>query len=210
MRSSSTLRIGLGALVLLAALALSPGWVWAAGESGPRQTVEKLHAALLEAMTRAAELGYQGRYDLLQPVVRETYDLPTLARVVLGRHWAGLEGQQQSDFLQAFEQFSVATYASRFDGYAGERFETRAEQPLEHGDVAVRTALVKSDGSLVTLDYVVHQVEGGWRIVNVVADGVSELATRRAEYGSIIKQSGFERLLASIREKVAAYASGGG
>lgn len=178
-------------------------------EPAAAATVERLHDALLEAMREGETLGYAGRFERLQPVVEATYDLPSLARVALGRHWSSLDAGQQAAFVDAFGRFSVANYAARFASYGGERFETRAVERLQGEQVAVRTVLIKGDGGSVSLDYVLHPRDGQWGIVNVVADGVSELAMRRAEYGSLMKQSGFEGLLSVVEERIARLAAGG-
>ena len=165
--------------------------------------VERLQEALLEAMRNAASLGFSGRYDLLEPVVRRTHDLPAMAGFVLGRHGRTLSAEQRRRFEEAFAAFSVATYASRFDDYGGERFEQRGLQRRSAERVSVRTALIKPDGDEVRLDYLLQR-SGDWQIVNVVADGVSDLAVRRSEIDHIIRTEGFEAAIDALRDKVRA------
>lgn len=202
MRTLSLLPVRL--LALLAALAWLPGPVTAAETSVA--AVERLHASLLDVMQHARDLGYDGRYAKLDPVVRDVYDMDKLARFALGRYWKDISADQQRQFVDVFAALSVATYAARFDGYSGESFKTETSEPLENGDEVVRTSLLTSDGPSVHLDYVLHDAGGGThRIVNVIADGVSELATRRAEYGNVMKQGGFDALMAQIKDKIAHY-----
>lgn len=171
----------------------------------PTAVVDGLHASLLAVMRQADELGFEGRCAVLAPTVEGAYDLPALARAALGRHWRGLDPAQRERFLEAFTQFSIATYASRFDAYSGERFETLSEQPLDGGQALVRTRLLTGGGESVALDYVLLQRDGTWGIVNVIADGVSELATRRAEYSSLMRDSGFEALVGAIEARTRDY-----
>lgn len=194
----------LGCLLSLAWFLVGPE-IWAA-QSEPRAVVEDFHSVLLGVMQRAKDLGFEGRKDTLAPPILKGFDLPYIARIALGtRHWRSLSEDQQASMVDTFSRLSVATYASRFDGYSGERFVVVGEQPLRRGRALVRTELRQTDGDVVGLDYVLHSVGGEWRIVNVIADGVSDLALKRAEYGAVMTTVGFEALLAKLKEKIAEY-----
>ena len=64
---------------------------------------------------------------------------------------------------------------------------------------------LKSDGGKVSLDYILHLAGNEWRIINVIANGVSDLALKRADYTSYLKGKGFDALLAKLNEKIAQY-----
>ena len=91
----------------------------------------------------------------------------------------------------------------RFDAWSGERFETTGTRALKRGRVAVRTLLHLAGGETIRLDYVVRPGQDGWRIVNVVAEGVSELALRRAEYDTLMATGSFETLIGRIERRIA-------
>ena len=198
------LRKALLTLVLIVLpLSASHGAQTAAGS-----TVATLHSTLLDVMKRSQELGYKGRYEALNPVISDSFDFAAIARVVLGRYWSELKPEQQQAFVEAFTRLSVATYASRFDSFSGESF--RPVDATEQGDenVTVKTELVKADGGTVRLDYVLRPGEGErWRILNVVADGISDLSLKRADYTSIMKNEGYEALITKLNERVGRYAS---
>jgi len=168
----------------------------------PLQTVDTLHQALLEGMKNAQKLGFQGRYQHLEPVVRGNFDFPRIASIVVGRDWLTLDKPHQQEFLRVFSRLSIDTYADRFDAYAGEQFQYASTRDVKHGRKLVRTKLVKSNGEAVQLDYLLQQKDGKWLILNVVADGVSDLSLKRAEYTHIIKDKGFDTLLDKLREKL--------
>ncbi len=174
---------------------------------GPRDTVDTLHGALLDTMKEGRDLSYQGRRDRLAPVLRQAFDLPYLSKLVTGRYWRSLDATQRETMRKVFEDLTIATYASRFREYKGERFKYASEKPLKRGRVLVRTELIKSDGGIVRLDYVVSPRDSQWRIVNVLADGVSDLALKRADYASVISRQGFEQLLTKLNEQIDQYAS---
>ena len=167
--------------------------------------VENLHQTLLLVMKEGNQIGYQGRYDRLAPVITASFDMPFVAQIVLGRFWETFDGQQKSKFVETFGRLSIATYAANFDSYSGERFKVISEKEVSGGRVLVHTQIIKSDGGQVQLDYLLHRVDSQWRIINVVADGVSDLALKRADYTSFLKTNGIDSLLIKLNEKIVQY-----
>jgi phospholipid transport system substrate-binding protein len=179
-----------------------------AAEATPSAIVERLNGVLIEVMRGAEALGFEGRYARLAPVLSASFDFPWMARISAGRHWRALDEATRGRFVEAFGKLSIATYAARFDGYGGERFEVLGETPGRRKTVLVRNNLIKSDGEAVALDYLLKAAEGGWRVVDVFLDGkYSELALKRSEYGSVIKNHGFEALIQSLDDKAAQLAA---
>jgi phospholipid transport system substrate-binding protein len=176
-----------------------------AGERSATEVVEQLHAALLSAMKDGDKIGYQGRFDQLAPVIQSSFDMPFISRTVLGKYWETLTNEQRSRFLEAFTQQSIATYAANFDRYSGERFKMIPEKQVDGGRILVQSQLIKSDGGQVQLDYLLHRTGGQWRIVNIIAEGVSDLALKRADYSAFLKSKGFEDLLKKLNAKVNQY-----
>jgi phospholipid transport system substrate-binding protein len=177
-----------------------------AGDRGATEVVEKLHSGLLAVMKDGDKIGYQGRYDQLAPVINSSFDMPFISRTVLGKYWETFNSEQRSRFVEAFTQLSIATYAANFKSYSGERFKVISEEEVSGGRILVQTQLIKSDGGKVELDYLLHRADGEWRVINVIAEGVSDLALKRADYSSFLKNKSFEALIAKLNEKIAQYA----
>jgi len=171
----------------------------------PATVIEHFHATLLSVMQHADRLGYQGRYTTLEPEIRNTYDLTLVARLSIGRSWHTLSADQHKQFVTIFSRLVIATYASRFDGYSGETFNYISEQPLSHQRMLIHTQLTRSDDDAVQLDYILRHAHGHWRVINVIADGVSDLALKRADYAAVLKQDGFHALIGKLKAKVGQY-----
>lgn len=184
-------------------LAVASAAAATASDTLPTAPVETLHRTLLEIMRTASGSAAASRERSLEPAVRKVFDLGRLARVALGPHWNGLDSGQRAHMVDVVFRYTVASYAARFDGYSGERFETTGTRPLRRGRVLVRTLLHPPGGEPVRLDYVVQPSQDGWRIVNVVANGVSELALRRAEYDAVMAAEGFEGLVGRLERQIA-------
>ena len=173
--------------------------------SPPRVVVETFYRTLLDVMKQANSLGFDGRYRKLQPALEEAYNLPLMIRLAVGPQWTSLTPEQQSRLAEAFRRFTTATYANRFDGYEGEYFEVRGERAaVAGGATLVETRVVPPKGDAIELNYLLRQDDGRWRIIDVFLSGtISELATRRAEFTSVLRRDGPEGLVGMLERKVA-------
>ena len=176
----------------------------ASAQDGPTAVVQQLNDTLLGVMQEAESLGFAGRYERLEPVLGEVFAFPTMARVAAGSHWRGLTEDQQERLADAFARFSIATYANRFDGFSGERFEIGSQEEAARGSTIVESRIVTGSGERVALNYLLRRNTGTWRIFDVYLDGsISELATRRSEYTSILDDQGFEGLITRLEGRIA-------
>ena len=166
------------------------------------RVVEQWHAALLDVMRQARSLSVQGRYDQLKPVMDVCFDLPTMTRIAIGPLWPSIVPDQQAALTQAFSEWSIATYASRFNGFSGESFITSGETELRNGDRMVRTALNRPSNNPVQLNYLLRRTGNAWRVVDVyLAGSISELASRRADFSGLLTEGGPARLVAELRRR---------
>lgn len=171
--------------------------------------ISRLNDALLAAMKNAQTLGYNGRYQMLDSVIRETHDLARIAKFSVGKSWGEMTKQQQETFVDKFSRYSIATYVNRFDGFGGELFKTVSEQPLPRGRVLVKALLESPEYGVVNFDYILDQDDAQqWKIINIMADGVSDLALKRAHYTDIIKKKGVDALIDELITKTANYSIG--
>jgi phospholipid transport system substrate-binding protein len=170
----------------------------------PRQVVERLHATLLEVMQNADQLGYEGRYQRLEPVLEESYDFPFMIRIAVGPTWRELDESRRAEITELFTEVSIANYAARFDGYGGERFEILGEQPAPRDAVLVQSRIVRPDDEPIELNYLLKEFEDGWRIIDVLLDArYSELARQRAEFAAVLRDGGVPDLTATLERKIA-------
>ncbi len=200
-------------LFLAAGLVLCLCWPLppaAAAEEAPSDIVGRLNAVLMEVMQQADELGFSGRYDRLAPVLSEAFNFSLMARISVGRHWRKLANSDRDRLVDVFGRLSIATFAARFDGYSGERFEVLGENPALRKAILVRNRLIKNDGEAVEINYLLKTAEGRWRVVDVFLDAkYSELAMKRSEYGAVIKNAGFDELIRRLNEKITQLAAEG-
>jgi phospholipid transport system substrate-binding protein len=195
-----------------AAFALSLAAVETQAAALPPATLSAFYDTLLSVMKDGQKLGFDGRRQKLAPAVTKTFDLPLMTRLVVGLQWPSLSPDEQRQLVAAFTEFSVATYASQFDGYSGERFEVDPKTaPAPGSDVIVNTKLIQSSGDPVVLNYLLRQEQGDWRVIDVFLSGtISQLAARRSEFSAILRDQGASGLIAVLKEKTKALATGNG
>jgi phospholipid transport system substrate-binding protein len=190
-----------GCACLLIGYLIASAPVAAAGANGASDVVRLFYGQLLDTMQHAAALGAKGRYEKLQPIVLDTFDVPFMTRLSVGPPWATLSVKQKRRAAKAFGRYVTAVYATRFDGYSGEQFQVVSEQKIKHG-IMVRSQIVKSDGEPVSINYVLHDNDIGWQIRDVYLAGtISELATRRSEFAAILRTDGIDGLIAALNKK---------
>jgi phospholipid transport system substrate-binding protein len=165
------------------------------------ETVKGLYDALLGTMKSGRSLGQSGRFARLEPVVRRTFDIPTMARLSVGSSWVTLSEAQRQQVIESFGRYISAIYADRFDSYAGQKLQVTGEQPAAAG-LIVKSQIIKANGEPVNVDYMMRRNGDTWLISDIYLDGaISEVATRRSEFGAILKNEGIDGLIAALNRK---------
>ncbi len=166
-------------------------------------------AFLEDFSDRALELLADGtlsadqRRDGLQRFFRLGFDLDSISRFVLGRHWRAASEPERSEFKALFEAFIVGFYSNKLDGYSGETLRLGATRRLDDETAAVSSQIIRPRGAAIRLDWRLKNQDQNWRIVDVVVEGVSLAIVQRSEFDSVIRNNGgkVESLLAVLREK---------
>ena len=102
-----------------------------AAPAGGGDTVQGLYDALLSTMKNGRILGQSGRFTQLEPVIRRSFDIASMARLSVGPSWAGLTEAQRQQMTESYGRYISAIYADRFDSYAGQKLEGLASRPRQ-------------------------------------------------------------------------------
>jgi phospholipid transport system substrate-binding protein len=168
--------------------------------AAPANVVAELHAGIVAAAADPAR-GVDARFGELEPLVRRTHDLPYIAELSIRRYWAGLTDEQRQRFVAAFSRLSIMTYAARFGTATAATFEMSGSEDGGNGRVLVHAAINRASDPDVSLDYMLHERDGGWRIINILADQVSDLALKRAEYARVLSAGTIDDLIAELESQ---------
>jgi len=149
-------------------------------------------------------------------LLHQGFDIPFIARFVLGRYWRTATPSQRDAYMSAFGDFIVATYSSRFGGYDGETLTLVSERPAGNKDVVVKSRIDRPSGPPIEADWRVRVTGDRIRIIDVMVEGVSMAITQRSEFASVIGRVGLNGLVEALRARtskmpaVAASAGGSG
>ena len=190
------------ALLTLAVIA-SP----AEAESAAARRIEAYYQQLMPTLRAAGQLSVQERDRRFAPAITSAFDIGTMTRLATGPAWSKFSGAQQAAVREAFAQFLVADYAHQVTDYSGESFVVDPQTtPASGGGEIVRTKLLQPGGRTVQINYLVR----GGRVIDVYLNGtISDLATRRDEFASILAGGGgAEALVKTLRERTASLLAG--
>lgn len=193
------------------------GAVWAAGAApafaqGSAQQVpaaaafvERLAQRAIEGLT-ARDIDTAERTKRFRELLTESFDVPKIGRFALGAAWRTASAADREAYLKAFEDFIVATYASRFADYGGEQIRVVSSRRLDEGEAAVGTMFERARGEPVRVDWRLAPEGQSWKIIDVIIEGVSMAITQRDDFASTVQRNGgrIGPLVEQLREKARA------
>jgi phospholipid transport system substrate-binding protein len=181
-----------------------------AAEGGdPAAVIQHFYDDLLAVMREAKHLSFDERYKRLAPAVTRTFALALMSRLSVGPEWTQLSPDLQQRLTDVFSRYTISVYANRFDDFNGERFEVDANPTSNPNGMVVPTRMIKSNGEKVVLNYLLRQNSGAWQAIDIYLSGtISELATRRSEFTSVLHNGGAEALVKVLEQRTAALRTG--
>jgi phospholipid transport system substrate-binding protein len=195
LRASFTWLLVFVALVLSGLLPL-----WAQTPSAAVVKIQTYYQQLMPTIQQAGRLSVRERDRRFTPVITAVFDIATMARLAVGPAWTSFSAAQQTAVRDAFAQFIVADYASQISNYSGESFvvDPQTSPASRGGGEIVKTKLLQPDGRTVNINYLVR----GERVIDIYLNGtISDLATRRDEFASIIASGGADALIKRLRDR---------
>lgn len=130
------------------------------------------------------------------------FDLPYIAKLIIGRTYRTLKPVQQAEYQQLFADFVLKTYTARMTQYSGQTFRIDGAQPAGKRDVMVSSTLQRAGGVPFQVDWRLRCRDTGHKVIDVIVEGVSMVVTQRNEFSTMIANHGFDGLLASLRDRI--------
>ncbi len=194
----------IAAAMLAVGTGISPSYAAAQGAGDPKAIVQGFYDALEETMKQGEELGFDGRFNKLEPVIHETFDVPVMAKIAIGSEWTNFSAEQKKLMLETFDQYMVTTYASRFKSYNGQKFEVGEVKEPADNRALVETRLIRANGDPIALNYLFRpDADGNWKIIDVYLSGaISEMARMRSDFSATVTKGGADALIAALDKKI--------
>ena len=161
------------------------------------QQIEKFHAALLGSMKQG---GIEARFKKLAPAIDVAFDLAAMTKFTVGATWDAMSEDDHKSLIQAFRRMTIASYAHNFAKSDGLKFTVDPTVEARDVDRLVHGQIVPADNDkAVSLTYRMRKSGSSWKIIDVFLNGyVSQLATRRSEFASTLRDEG----AAGLRQKL--------
>jgi len=190
------------AFVVLAG-ALAPA-IPGAAAADPAAMISNLGSQALQVLGKDATQSQ--RVARFRDLLREDFDVPGIARFVLGRYWNTATEEQRAEFTKLFEDYLAVAYATRLAEYTGETFKVIGSRPEADGAIVSSQILRPAGAAPVKVDW---RVTGRNKISDVSVDGISMAVTQRSEFASVIQHNGgqVQGLIAMLRDKTMGAAS---
>jgi phospholipid transport system substrate-binding protein len=192
------------ALALIgAAAAMAPAFARAQAAPDPVTLINGFYATLLDCMKRGAELGFDGRFAAIEPVLNEAFDVATMCKIAVGPEWTKMPGDKKGAVLVTFNKYMVTTYAARFKEFKGQEFKVGEAKAAGEGRVLVDTQLIRSNGEPVELNYLFRFNKNQWKVIDIyLAGAISQMAQLRSEFSKTVVEGGADALIASLEQKI--------
>ncbi len=183
---------------------LCPVRLWAA--AGPTEavkaSVESMLVILKDAELRKGAKTIERR-AAMRKVVEEIFDFQEMGRRAVARHWIDKSPQQRAEFAQVFSELLWRAYVDILEKYENEQVQFVGET-IQETLAEVRTQVTTRARTDVTLDYRLTQVDGKWRVYDVVVQGVSLVANYRTQFDRILMSKSWEDMIATLKGKQSA------
>jgi phospholipid transport system substrate-binding protein len=139
------------------------------------------------------------------PLIERDVDVDAIARFCLGRFWRTATPQQQQDYVRTFHKVMLNSITSKLGEFQGVSFAMTQTMQRE-GATLVGTLITRPNQEPAQVQWVVDQVSGQPKVVDLVAEGTSLRLTQRSDYASFLSRNGGNvgALIAAMRQQVGA------
>lgn len=187
------------ALFNLAVVAAAP----AGAAADPAALINNLGSQALEVLGKGTPQSQ--RVSRFRELLRQDFDVPGIARFVLGRYWNIATEEQRAEFVRLFEDYIALTYSTRLAEYTGETFKVTGSRPDGGGAIVSSQILRPAGAPPVKVDWRLTGRDGNYKISDVSVDGISMAVTQRSEFASVIQHNGgqVQGLITMLRERTA-------
>ncbi|BCM23977.1 MlaC/ttg2D family ABC transporter substrate-binding protein [Methyloradius palustris] len=141
-------------------------------------------------------------FALAEEKILPNFNFDRVSRIVLGKNWNGATKEQQDAFQKEFKTLLIRTYASALSKYKNQTIEYKPlrAQPTDT-EVSVKTQINQPGGQPIEVDYSLAKEADGWKVFDIVIEGVSLVTNYRGQFNNEIRQSGMDGLIQKLVEK---------
>ena len=166
----------------------------------PRGVVQATTSTVIKVLANAGLSTDEKRHHV-EEIVYARVDFATLSKLVLARSWNELSEPQRTQFMNEFRENLSASYGRNVESYKNEKVTIVDEHAEPRGDWTVRTKIVRNGADDINVDYRLRQMDGTWKIIDIIIENVSLVANFRSQFQEILSNGGPTRLLQELHGK---------
>jgi phospholipid transport system substrate-binding protein len=176
-----------------------------AQELGPEDLVKKITADVMGAIKSDKDLAAGDRQKairLAEEKILPHVDFEEATRLAVGRGWPNATPEQKKKLIAEFRNMLVRTYSNAIGTYQGQEMKVLPSRVKPGEDEAtVRNQFLRPGGKPVLVDYSMRKTGQGWKVYDIVVEGVSLVLTYRSEFDAVVKQDGVDGLIKRLAQK---------
>jgi phospholipid transport system substrate-binding protein len=177
----------------------------ASAQESPDVTVKRVAEETLAAIRSDSQIqaGNQTRIrEVVETKVTPYFDFTRITALAMGKNWRAATPEQQKRLSEEFRSLLIRTYSGALAQYRDEKIEYKPLR-MNPGDneVIVRTAVVRSSGPPVPIDYSMERTPEGWKCFDVIVAGVSLVTNYRDEFNAQIQSGGVDGLIKTLADR---------
>jgi len=134
-------------------------------------------------------------------VIYQRFDFTEMARRSLGPEWRRRTAEEQKEFVALFTKLLERAYLNTIESYNGEKVQYLNER-AENSGAQVDTKITDNKGREFSVNYRLHDVNGDWKIYDVVVEDVSLVNNYRAQFSRVLAKSSYAELVNTIKETI--------
>jgi phospholipid transport system substrate-binding protein len=142
------------------------------------------------------------RQERLHQMANQAFDWQEMAKRALARHWRERTAPQQQEFVSLFRDLVERTYMNRLENATQEKQDIQyMGEQIEGSRAAVKTNVITKRNQQVPIEYRLHKVNGGWKIYDVLVEGISLVNNYRSQFDRIISSSSYSDLVQKMKTR---------
>lgn len=146
------------------------------------------------------KLPFDARLERFRKLIDTYYYIPGITATVAGAKWADASESDRKAAIDAMTRHSAISLARNFTSYSGQKFTTNPDAVTRSSGAVVQTVITSASGERTELSYRLRNTPDGWKIIDVVAKGVSQLAVQRADFSATLASAGVAGMAARLRQ----------
>ena len=155
---------------------------------------------ILDILKKGDTMDKAARRSAMEAIIDERFDFRAMSQRTLATNWKKASDAEKQEFTDLFKQLIQSSYVGKLEAYTNETVEYVAEKAK--GRKALVETMIKTASADIPLNYKLYSKDGDWLVYDVIIEGVSLISNYRSSYQTIVKQEGFDGLMAKMKAKI--------